>query len=88
MSRDAEVYLVGSIARNDLHKAHDIDILVVTKTPPRTVKEHAKIVETVRKKSKLTRHHPVDIHFTHPRDKSKWLKHSRKYKLLTKAERE
>ena len=80
--RDAEVYLVGSVARGELHAAHDVDILVVTRTPPKSRKEEKRLHEEIRRELRLTKQHPVDIHFARPEEKEHWLRHSRKYKKL------
>jgi len=80
--RDAEVYLVGSVARGEYHKAHDLDVLVVTKSPP-SREEEAEVSGRIAGKAGLPGHHPVHLHFAEPRLREHWLKHSRKYKKLT-----
>jgi len=79
--RDAEVYLVGSVARGELHRAHDVDLLVATPSPPRG-KEARRIAEEAKKRAGLTRLHPADIHFATPDKKEHWLKQSRKAKKI------
>lgn len=76
--RDAEIYLVGSIARGELHAAHDVDVLVVTKTPPATRREENRLRDQIRSELGLTRQHPIDIHFTKPENKHRWLKRGRR----------
>ncbi len=80
--RDAEIYLVGSIARGELQKAHDIDILVVTNNPPSSKEEKKQLLEEIKSKTGITKQHPIDIHFTTPREKHKWLKKSKKHRPL------
>jgi amino acid transporter/predicted nucleotidyltransferase len=74
--REAEVYLVGSVARGELHRAHDVDLLVVTPRPPRSKEEARRIVEEARRAAGLTKLHPLDVHFATPGEKEKWLRHS------------
>ena len=83
--RDAEVYLVGSVARGELHRAHDVDLLVVTRHPPRRMEEAKRLVEEVRRAAGLTRLHPLDVHFATPEEKEKWLRHSRASKKLAEG---
>ena len=83
--RDAEVYLVGSVARGELHRAHDVDLLVVTRHPPRRREEAKRLVEEVRRAAGLTRLHPLDVHFATPEEREKWLRHSRASKKLAEG---
>ncbi len=78
---DAEVYLVGSIARGELHKASDVDLLVLTANPP--PKKGAKnIKKDLKKKVGLTPLHSVDIHFEDKKMKEVALNKAKHYKLL------
>jgi len=79
--RDAEIYLVGSVARGELHRAHDVDLLVVTRRPPRG-REARRLVEEAKRAAGLTRLHPVDVHFARPEEKERWLRHSGASKRL------
>jgi len=74
--RDAEIYLVGSVARGELRRAHDVDLLVVTRSPPRTREEARRLVEEAKRAAGLTRLHPVDVHFARPEEKERWLRRS------------
>ena len=78
---DAEVYLVGSIARGEIEKANDVDLLVLTKTPPdkRLEKE---IKRKIKAKARLTPQHSVDIHFGDKRIKDEELRRAKVYKPL------
>lgn len=74
--RDAEIYLVGSIARGELRRAHDVDLLVVTRSPPRTREAAQRLIEEAKRAAGLTRLHPVDVHFARPEERERWLRRS------------
>ena len=78
---DAEVYLVGSIARGDVSRAHDVDLLVLTDSPPEEDAEK-RIVEEIKRKAELTPHHSLDIHFANKQAKNEVLRRVGEYKLL------
>ena len=81
---DAEVYLVGSIARGDIKKAHDVDLLVLTNNPPaKDMEKH--IARELKQKAKLTPHHSVDIHFADKQRKNEALRRAKHYKLLKRS---
>jgi len=61
---DAEVRLVGSIARGEVEKAGDVDILIVTRRPL-TREEARKIVNEAVRRLGLPEDHPVDVHILH-----------------------
>ncbi len=79
--RDAEVYLVGSVARGELEKTNDVDLLVFTANPPKK-EEKGIITKKLKAKANLTPQHCVDLHFEHSSRKEEALKRARKYKLL------
>lgn len=76
-----EVYLVGSVARDELHKAHDVDLLIITRR--RLGREELKkLFQALKEKRLVEEHYPLDVHVAEPEDKERWLRHSRKYKPL------
>ncbi|MBO8183282.1 MAG: amino acid permease [Archaeoglobus sp.] len=79
--KDAEIYLVGSVARDEIEKANDVDILVITSNPPKKGEE-LEIAEKIKSKANLTPQHCVDVHFEHSRRKEEVLRKAKKYKLL------
>ena len=81
-----EVYLVGSVARGELHVAHDVDILVVSETKI-AEDEVKRLVHELREKGILKHHHPLDIHVSTLNEKEKWLRHSKKYKTLYRGKK-
>ena len=80
--RDAEVYLVGGVARGELESSHDVDVLIVTRSKPRTRREERELKRELKRRAGLTKLHPVDIHFAAPEEKEKWLRHSRASKKI------
>ncbi|MET1123767.1 MAG: amino acid permease [Archaeoglobaceae archaeon] len=76
---DAEIFLVGSIARGDVDKAHDVDLLVLTANPPANERE---VTEDLKKKAKLTPQHVVDIHFESKRKREEALRKAKHYRTL------
>ncbi len=77
---DAEVYLVGGIARGELESSHDVDILVVTSKA-----KHPEVYMKIKRaaeKAGITTIHPVDIHVATHEEKHKHLEKSRAYKRL------
>ncbi len=79
--REAEVYLVGGVARGDLEGSHDVDLLVVTRERL-SEEEIRRRLEAARKAARLTPYHPADIHVTTPEEKEKHLARSRAYKRV------
>ncbi len=80
-----EIYLVGSVAREELHRAHDVDLLVVSKERL-TKKQITNLIRELREKGIIEKHHPIDIHVAVPDEKEKWLQHSKKYRRLYRRE--
>ncbi len=83
--KDAEIYIVGSLARGELHKASDVDILVLTRNPP-AKDERLAVVKELKQKAGLTLQHSVDIHFADKNKKEEMLRRAKHYKLLKTAD--
>lgn len=77
---DAEVFLVGSIARGEIKKANDVDILVLTDEP--TKGKEREIAKKIKDEAKLTPQHVVDIHFEVKSNREEALKKAKHYKPL------
>ncbi len=75
---DAEIYVIGSVAEGTYTGASDLDLLVVTKNPPRTPREEAEAKTRIEDLASLPIYHPLEIHFASQEEKQKWLKWSRK----------
>ncbi len=80
---DAEVYLVGSLARGETEKSCDVDLLVFTSTPPPKSKK-LDILREIKQSSNLGREHILDIHYVHSDKKEESLKRAGKYIKLAK----
>ncbi len=78
---DAEVYLVGSIARGEVHRANDVDLLVLTDNPPPKEVEKS-VTREVKQKAGLTPLHSVDIHFENKQKKKEALRRAKHYRFL------
>ncbi len=77
--KDAEVYLVGSLARQEPAQTHDVDLLVVTAHPP-TQREADRVAGDLTRD--LTRQHPVHFHFVHRDQKEAALRRAGQYRPL------
>jgi predicted nucleotidyltransferase len=75
---DAEVYVIGSVAEDNYIAASDLDLLIVTNSPPQTPREEAEAKTRIEELANLLIHHPLEIHFAGRVEKEKWLKSSRK----------
>ncbi len=78
---DAEIYLVGSIARGELHKADDIDLLIFTSNPP-SGREMGKLRKSIKTRAGLTKLHSVDLHFEDMKLKDDSLKKAGRYSAI------
>ncbi|NOZ82416.1 MAG: amino acid permease, partial [Euryarchaeota archaeon] len=58
--RDAEVYLVGSVARGELSRAGDVDLLVLTSSPPSWL-ERRRLLREIRRRARLEPEHGVHL---------------------------
>ncbi len=80
--KDAEIYLVGSIARKEEEKSNDVDILIFTKNPP-AKEEEKDVIADIKERANLTIH-PIDIHFVNKKEREEALKKARHYVKLVK----
>ena len=78
---DAEVYLVGSVARGELHRAGDVDLLVLTESPP-TGSQKLKVLREIKLRAGLGKEHAVDLHFAPRHRKEEALKRAGRCRLL------
>ncbi len=72
MYTDAEVYLVGSVARDELSRAGDVDLLVLTDTPP-PGDRRAWAAGEIKRKAGLGREHILHVHFAPKRKREEVL---------------
>lgn len=75
---DAEVYLIGSHAREEPHRAGDLDILIVTKlkVSKKKLEELRRVIE---KEHNLPPHHPLHLHATNEEELDKY-RHKKRIK--------
>ncbi|BEP16703.1 hypothetical protein PYJP_00550 [Pyrofollis japonicus] len=59
----AEVYVIGSVAEDNYIAASDLDLLIVTNSPPQTPREEAEAKTRIEELANLPIHHPLEIHF-------------------------
>ena len=78
---DAEVYLVGSVARGEFSRAGDVDLLVLTDNPPPRLKR-LKVLREIKQRAGLGPEHSIDVHFAHRQRKAEALKRARYCRLL------
>ncbi len=78
--RDAEIYIVGSIARGEIHRSHDVDVMIVSSKVPADKNERLKKKIELKTIKPYLREYPVDIHLVRPEEKDEWLK--KQYKKL------
>ncbi|WP_202319336.1 amino acid permease [Archaeoglobus neptunius] len=71
--KDAEIYLAGSVARGEVDKAHDVDLLVFVDDVSDDMQHECQ---------KAMRNLPVDLHFISREDKESALKKAKHYKRL------
>ncbi len=76
-----EVHLVGSVARGETHRAHDVDLLVISERPLSS-SEAASKADELASRMGLPKHHPVHLHFSRPEEKGIWLRKSVKSKRI------
>jgi len=81
---EAEVYVVGSVARGEVEKSHDIDLLILTDKPPE--KGRKKVAEDeLRVASGIKEGHLVHVHFGDKKKRVEVLKKAKHYIPLKKS---
>lgn len=75
--KEFEVYLVGGIARGEVDRSHDVDLLVVSREKIRVEELEEKLVDITG-----FRMHPIHIHIAKPEEREKWLRKSGEYRRL------
>ncbi len=77
---DSEIYLVGSVARDEIEKANDVDLLIFSGKVKKG--EEVEVMRKVRDKLGLTPQHCVDLHFESKEAKEEALRRVGKYRRL------
>lgn len=84
MFPDAEVYVIGSVARGEAVAASDVDILIVLPEVPERALERAKIVVEIEDRAGLPWDgHPFEFHLATREEAEGWLKRSGKSIKIT-----
>ena len=76
---DAEVYVIGSVARNEHIGSSDLDLLIVSEKITDKLSERGKLIAEIELRSNLPLHHPVEFHLVKPQDKDWYLRRSQKF---------
>ena len=79
---DSEVYLVGSLARGDYTGASDVDILIVTSSPPRGPRQEAEAKVRIEEAAGVEDYSLLDLHFVEPSEKERTLRRFETYRRL------
>jgi amino acid transporter len=82
----AEFYLIGSVAREERERSHDIDILVVVERKL-GLREGREAVSRALRRAGLSDRHPVHVHFATKEEAEEYLKRSKKYRRLQGQDR-
>ncbi len=80
--KDAEVYLVGNLARGSMQGVSSVDLVVFTENPPENRVESFAMSEYIKHKAGLGRNHPVRITYSEMRNKKKELEKYSNYKRV------
>ena len=79
---DARIYLFGSIVKRKAVAGSDIDVLIISKSMPKSNIERSRIKIKIEELSKLPWHHPFEIHLA-DEEEAKWyfkIKELKEYK--------
>lgn len=76
---DAEIYVIGSVARGEAIGSSDVDLLVVLENPPKTARDRAMARVLVEERAELPEYNPLNIHFISQEEKSVWLGRAKQY---------
>ncbi|MEM0027795.1 MAG: nucleotidyltransferase domain-containing protein [Ignisphaera sp.] len=78
---DAEVYVIGSVARGDNVGGSDVDILIVSEYAPKKPIEIAKLKAFIEEILNLPYYHPFEIHILGPEEAKRHIEKSGGYVL-------
>ena len=71
---DAEVYVIGSVARGDAVASSDLDLLIISDGIPESVRERAELIARIEEEAKLPLHHPIEFHLIPTKERSNYLR--------------
>ena len=78
---EAEVYVIGSVARGDYVAGSDVDILIVSRKIPEKLSERGRIKALIEERLNLPYYHPFEIHLVRPEEAEPYLKRASKYAI-------
>ncbi|MEL9939938.1 MAG: nucleotidyltransferase domain-containing protein [Ignisphaera sp.] len=78
---DAEVYVIGSVARGDSVGGSDVDILIVSEYVPKKPMEIAKLKAFIEERLDLPYYHPFEMHILSPEEAKRFIERSGGYVL-------
>lgn len=76
---EAEVYVIGSVARGDFVASSDVDVVVVSQGAPEKLSERAGIRASIEEKLNLPYYHPFEIHLVRPDEAEPFFRRAGKY---------
>lgn len=76
---DAEVYVIGSIARGEAIASSDVDVLIITSKAPEKPRDIAELKTRIEEEAGLPLHHPIEMHIVNPREGEEYLRKTRTY---------
>ena len=78
---EAEVYIIGSVARGDYVAGSDVDILVISRKIPEKLSERGRVKALIEERLNLPYYHPFEIHLVRLEEAEPYLKRTGKYAI-------
>lgn len=80
---DAEIYVFGSVLRNEIAGGSDVDVLVISPSMPKSGLERAKLKMKAVELSGLPSYHPFEIHMMSDKEAERYLRRIKDMEKLT-----
>ena len=74
---DAEVYVIGSVARGDYIAASDVDVLIVSAHTPEDLRSRSRIKAMIEEELGLPYYHPFELHLLKPDEAQQYLRRAK-----------
>ena len=78
---EAEVYVIGSVARGDYVAGSDVDVLVISRRVPEKLSERGRIKVLIEERLNLPYYHPFEIHLVRPEEVESYLRRTGRYAI-------
>jgi len=75
---NAEIYIIGSIARGDYVGGSDVDILIISPNLPEKASDRAKIKVLLEEELNLPYYHPFEIHLLKPNEAKPYFRRAKR----------